>query len=310
MRRKDGAVGICSEVRTILPTNHIIPMEGTNETSTRLQLVASRLFRRFIFVQRLQNLSIIQVRKMKKFTIIYFTIASLLLIVPNLAMMYYPLPDIGLPIDPADIDYTENRYGIWPYGVCGAESNQHPEGHPGIDFSFSHPAPIFAVCDLTVSGIYTNDHGQNVVSAQSASDPFVTFEFAMGDLIEGTGVGTSFQTGAIIGNASLIGAEEENFYMIHFGVKRQVHMFLMQTESPSLYFSEGALEALGLSIWDEGSIMNKSTYVERNDFPYLENPTGADFDAYYVWPSYELAIILIVIIGVIYVLLLFKLRKS
>jgi hypothetical protein len=225
-------------------------------------------------------------------------------------MMYYPLPQIGLPIDPADIDYTENRYGIWPYGVQGADSHQHPEGHPGLDFSFSFPAPIYAVCDLTVSEIYVNDHGQNVVLAQPPFNPFVTFEFAMGDLIEGTEVGTSFQSGEKIGNASFIGVEEDNFYMIHFGVKRQVHMFLVQIESPAPYFNEGSLQTLGLSIWDEGSIMNKSTYVERNDFPYLENPTGAEFDAYYVWPSYELAITFILIVGVIYVVLLFKFRKN
>ncbi|MDF1539710.1 MAG: hypothetical protein P1Q69_12490 [Candidatus Thorarchaeota archaeon] len=247
---------------------------------------------------------------MKKFTIIYFAITSLLLVAPNLVMMYYPLPEIGLPINPEDLDYTENRYGIWPYGVRGAENTQHPEGHPGIDFSFSFPAPIYAVCNITVTEIYVNDHQQNVVFAQSSSNPLVYFEFAMGDLVEGTTVGSSFQSGESLGNASVIGPAEDNFYMIHFGVKRQVNMIITQIECPTLYFNDDSLAILGESIWDEGSIMNKSTYVERNEFPYLNNPTGLDFDEHYVWPSYISPIVLIAAIGVIYVLLYLKLRKS
>ncbi len=250
-----------------------------------------------------------------RFTLIYLLCVPPAIVVTQIVSGFAPPPSIGLPVDPTDLDFSGETYGIWPYGVKGNISAGHLEGHPGIDFSWNHSGEVYAVGDGYIAEITVNDRNQNVVIQRSATNVFVDFEYAMGNLTPATTLGAFVRRGDLLGNASVIVIPREPtpyiIYMIHFGVHRS-SVLTWQIESPEPYFDADARAKIGSSIWDNGTVMNKSTYGERLAFPYLTNSVGADFAALYIKIPSEIgwAIIGLAAVGYLLPVIVVKRRNS
>jgi len=202
----------------------------------------------------------------RKFTKYYFLIGILGLLIFNLITLFYPRPKINLPVDPSELDYSGNNYLIWPFGVRGGG---HPEGHPGIDFSWNWSGHIYAVIKSIVTMIRQNDHGTLDVYTIPIGYPFVTIQYGeVVNLSEKVKVGNILEEGDLIGHPQKIG---DNSYMFHFGIDRFYCIFFETAESPEYYFNDEAIKIIGRSIWDNGTLMNLSSYTERNESPYLTN---------------------------------------
>jgi hypothetical protein len=249
---------------------------------------------------------------LKRFTIFYLICIPLAIAGTELVTGVIPDPNIGLPVDPADLDFSGETYGIWPYGVRGNTTTSHPEGHPGIDFSWNHTGEVYAVAAGFISEVKTNNHGQNVVYQRSAANLLVEFEYAMGTLAPGKAAGVQVRQGELIGYASIIVVPRTPtplvIYMIHFGTHRST-LLTWHTEPPSRYFNAAAIAQLGTSVSDPGTVMNKSAYAERVQYPLLANPTGPEFQAMYVKIPSETGWVFLVAPAALYVILFFIGKK-
>jgi hypothetical protein len=205
----------------------------------------------------------------------YILFWAIFLLAGNIIMFEWPRPAIGLPVNPAELDFSGTSYVIWPFAVRGGG---HPEGHPGLDFSWNFSAPVLAAADSTVLLITDNPShvGTKTVTTVPTGYPFTLINYdEMVDLPAAVVPGATVKRGDVIGHAQDVGA----FFMFHFGIQRIDNMFSMLAESPELYFDAGALAIIGRNIWEPGTLMNKSHYSERNEYPYLTNAKSADFTA-------------------------------
>ena len=200
-------------------------------------------------------------------------------------MLEWPRPAIRLPVEPSDLDLWGSSYVIWPFGVRGGG---HPEGHPGIDFSWNFSGPIYAVIDSIVISVSDNmgHKGTKTVRTMPVGYPFTIISYdEVTDLPQAIVMGAIVKKGDVIAHPF----RNEDFYMFHFDIARMENMFSLIIESPELYFDPEALAIIGRSIWEPGTLMNKSKYTERNEFPFLTNiPKSAEFiamyDSSYGWP--------------------------
>ncbi|HME51287.1 MAG TPA: hypothetical protein VKM55_03660 [Candidatus Lokiarchaeia archaeon] len=218
-----------------------------------------------------------------------FMITSVIVILAvNVTITSWPRPSIALPVNPAQLDYSGASYLIWPYGVRGGG---HPEGHPGIDFSFNFSAPIHTACDALVTAITPNQShpGTSTIDTIPIGYPFVIVRYDELVNVTVTTLSTVKQ-GYIVGHAQNVGG----FYMFHFGIQHTQNLWTNVPESPELYFNDTALSIIGRSIWEPGTLMNKSSYAERNVSPYLTTKETADF---YAKNGSDGWIVLMVIIG-------------
>ncbi len=193
----------------------------------------------------------------------------------NIVTVEWPRPAIGLPVNPAELDYSGTSYVIWPFAVRGGG---HPEGHPGLDFSWNFSAPVLTAADSTVFTIIDNPNhvGTKTVSTIPVGYPFTIISYdEVVDLPAAIVPGATVKRGDVIGHAQNVGP----FFMFHFGIQRIDNMFSVTVESPELYFDAEALAIVGKSIWEPGTLMNKSNYSEHNEYPYLTNAKSADFTA-------------------------------
>ncbi|MEX2681732.1 MAG: hypothetical protein Q6373_009030 [Candidatus Sigynarchaeota archaeon] len=205
----------------------------------------------------------------------YILFWAFFLLVGNIIVIEWPRPSIGLPVNPSDLDYSGTSYLIWPFAVQGGG---HPEGHPGIDFSWNFSGPVLAAVDAVVLSIMDNpSHASTkIVTTVPVGYPFILISYdEVITIPPSVVVGALVKRGAVVGHAHDVGT----FYMFHFGIHRIDNMFSMVAESPELYFDDEALAIIGRSIWEPGTLMNKSTYLERNQYPFLTNPKNPDFVA-------------------------------
>ncbi len=205
----------------------------------------------------------------------YILFWAIFLLAGNIIMLEWPRPAIGLPLNPAELDYSGTSYVIWPFAVRGGG---HPEGHPGIDFSWNFSAPVLAAVDATILAIIDNTShaGTKTVTTVPIGFPFTMISYdEVVNLPAAIVVGATVKRGDVIGHAQDVGP----FFMFHFGIQRIENVFSMKAESPELYFDAGALAIIGRSIWEPGTLMNKSNYSERDEYPYLTNAKSADFTA-------------------------------
>jgi len=193
----------------------------------------------------------------------------------NTIMASWPKPSIALPVNPAQLDYSGSSYVIWPYGVRGGG---HPNGHPGIDFAWNFSGPIHAACDAIITAILPNSNhpGTNEVDTVPIGYPFTMIIYdEVVNLSASTTVLATVKQGDVIAHAQLAGS----FYMFHFGVRQVQNLWTWMPVSPEPYFNDTALSIIGKSIWDPGTIMNKSHYSERSVSPYLTTRETPDFYA-------------------------------
>src|SRR5271157_118853 len=193
----------------------------------------------------------------------------------NAIVAAWPRPSIALPVNPAQLDYSGASYLIWPYGVKGGD---HPEGHPGIDFSWNFSGPIHAACDAIITSITPNNNhpGTFEVDTVPIGYPFTTVVYdEVLNLSASTTVLATVKQGDVIAHAQPVGG----FYMFHFAVRQIENLWTWVPVSPEYYFNDTALSIIGKSIWDPGTLMNKSHYTEQPVSPYLTTKETPDFYA-------------------------------
>ena len=162
--------------------------------------------------------------------------------------------DFQLPISMSQIDPSTDT-AIWPYGAKG---NEHPAGHPGIDFLLIPGGDVLADQSGTVSEISQNAGGEKGVVVRHG-DGWLSY-YTGNFLSLSVSTGQSVTAGQLIGKAAQFGGIGPASW--HWGIADENSK---QTSCPADFLDTTARAQLQ-------ALLDRSAVPGKDQTPLLCNP--------------------------------------
>ena len=148
-------------------------------------------------------------------------------------------PVLSLPVNAKDVRYR--YYGIFPFGT----KENHPRGHPGIDFELKRGAEILAATPGTVAVINRNPRWINQYWVRIYYNYHYSLKYDhLGKVFVKTG--EKVKRGQIIGKAAIWSRGPISMIHFEFDVKEKIYkgIYIRTAVCPGPYFSKEAKKEL------------------------------------------------------------------
>jgi hypothetical protein len=108
--------------------------------------------------------------------------------------------------------------GFYGFGVHGS-ANNHPEGHPGLDFFFDTAMPVKAPFAGVVEDVFSSGHGDAMCLDIRHADGCNTAIYCGLDVASGIAQGVAVNDGDVVGTAHLYESDQGETSTMHIGFR-------------------------------------------------------------------------------------------